>query len=157
MTLLFKETLEAFQSSGAALLRDREIGKELGGFDFVINTPAGLDFIAKHTVTDQEIRSILYTVLPEPCLAYVKVYGDKLPSDCAFFFHSGHPSTLSLVVQLWSSNSTAVIYETSHLQSVKPHFDKEISSEKGLLAVHDDKLRMLGIPGKEVTMNEGGM
>lgn len=96
-------------------------------------------------------------MLPEPRLAYVKVYSDKHSPDDAFFFHSGFPSTLSLVVQLWCSNSTAIIYETSHLQSLERSFDKDISKQKGILAIHHDKLRMMNIPAKEINMDEGGM
>ncbi|KAG4278831.1 hypothetical protein FPRO04_06152 [Fusarium proliferatum] len=93
----------------------------------------------------------------KPRLAYVKVYGDRHSPDHAFFFHSGLPSTLSLVVQLWCSDSTAIIYETSHLQSLQRSFDKDIVKQKGILAIHHDKLRMMNIPGREINMDDGGI
>ncbi|KAF5018841.1 hypothetical protein F66182_9170 [Fusarium sp. NRRL 66182] len=157
MPFPFEDTLNAIRNSGAIALQSRKVGDEVCNFDFIVDTPAGLEFIAKHTITDEEIRAVLGSILPEPCLAYVKVYSDKFSSDYAFFFHSGFPSALSLVIQLWSSNSTAIIYETSHLQSLEPSFDKDISRKKGILAIQDDKLQMMEIPAKEITMDEGGI
>ncbi|KAF4955441.1 hypothetical protein FGADI_4551 [Fusarium gaditjirri] len=153
----FEDTLEAIRASGGVALQSRKVGKELSDFDFVIDTPAGLEFIAKHTVADEEIHSTLYSILPEPRFAYLKVYSDRHSPGHAFFFHSGFPSTLSLVVQLWGSNSTAIIYETSHLRSLESSFDKDISKQKGILAIHHDKLQMMNIPAKEINMDDGGV
>lgn len=53
----FEDTLEAIRASGGVALQNRRVGNEVRGFDFIIDTPAGLEFIAKHTVADEVSRS----------------------------------------------------------------------------------------------------
>lgn len=157
MALSLQSALPSIQNDGVLVVQDSEVGNRLPKLDFHFTTPEGLEFIAQHSVDNQEIRSIITSILIRPYLAFVKVYSNQLPSDYAFFWHSV-PSRQpwSLVVQLWSPGSTIVVYEGSHRLAIGNYIDREVSRRKGLLAVRKQHLESLGFSGKEVRMEQGG-
>jgi hypothetical protein len=153
----------SIRETGVYSLEDVQVGTRVAEFNergLPTKTPYGLEFCAQNSLGNQNIRTIVESILDQPHWGCIKIYSDKLPSDHALFFHN--PSSYleepaaqvpALLVQLCSPGSRIVFYEGSHGQNISP---KELKGW-GLLALPRLEMRREGITEVEVPMTEGGL
>ncbi|KAK0702708.1 hypothetical protein B0H67DRAFT_500093 [Lasiosphaeris hirsuta] len=155
-----REVEESIRETGVYSLEDLQVGAEIAKFSEMglpTKTPYGLEFCAKNSLDNQDIRKIIESILDRPRWGCIKIYSDKLPSDQALFFHNPssyleEPAAPALLVRLCSPGSRIVYYKGSHIQNISP-----IELEGwGLLALPRVEMKKEGIIEKEVPMKNGG-
>ncbi|KAK3312491.1 hypothetical protein B0H66DRAFT_570731 [Apodospora peruviana] len=153
---------ESIRKTGIYYLEDFQIGDrvaEFNGKGLPTKTAYGLEFCAHNSLDNQNIRTIVESILDRPCWGCIKIYSDALPDDFAVFFNNpsfyqkSATKAPALLIQLWAPGSRIVFYEGAHIQNIDP---RELE-EWGLLSLPRLQMNRGDIREVEVVMKKGGL
>jgi len=137
--------------------------KDMQNKGFPIETAEGLDFCKQNVLDDTRVRHILEALFPWSGLGIYDVY--QLDSNNIYAFLTGlYPKLTAVVVQLWSPESSMVIYGGSQDLRIKGLFASNglleipyasvrqckpinVEMEKGGLAIFDARLAFQTVKG----------
>ncbi|CAI6043491.1 unnamed protein product [Clonostachys chloroleuca] len=125
---------------------------------YPIRTPEGLEFVYKNTMGDEQIGSVIISIIEKPRWGYSRFFSTRLSADYAWFFairdkKKKHEAIHTLIVQFWMPGSRVTFYEGSHLQ----YFDAEQDKDNfGVLNTPRAEMNRKGIVSNYVDMPNGG-
>jgi len=116
---------------------------------FPIESADGLDFCKENVLDDMRVRHVLEALFPRSGLGIYDVY--RTDSNHIYAFMTGLNTELkAIVVQLWSPQSSMVVYDGSHLLPIRG-----FNASNGLLEIPYAPLKQC--KSTNVELEKGGL
>ncbi|KAH8708414.1 hypothetical protein GQ44DRAFT_777187 [Phaeosphaeriaceae sp. PMI808] len=151
-SLSAEDIQNTFSEDAIFYVEDAAVGgrvKEMQVKGFPIESADGLDFCKKNVLDDTRVQRVLEALFPWSGLGIYDLY--RVDADHIYAFMTGlNPELKAVVVQLWSPQSSMLVYGGSQLLQIKG-----FNASNGLLEIPYAPLKKC--KPIEVVMEKGGL